>query len=218
MEWIKRYKGFFFLAMIVILFVGYLILDNGIEKRKMAQKYEKEIVQLKDMVQISNIGKVPEQEYDIYETAEQFMTLYYGVSEEVTETYRDEQLKRCMTETAYNSYEKAYEQSLGYTSDISNIEIYVDYRNSTEQGVYACIFFDQNINWPNVDTIVLHKYWKGVFVSDNGTWKMSEITDCQELLTREEFNVLNTDTNGNVLEDIPGGDNNDKKEEKESNH
>ena len=43
MEWIKRYKGFFFLAMIVILFVGYLILDNGIEKRKMAQKYEKEI-------------------------------------------------------------------------------------------------------------------------------------------------------------------------------
>lgn len=141
MEWIKRYKGFFFLAMIVILFVGYLILDNGIEKRKMAQKYEKEIAQLKDMVQISNIGKVPEQEYDIYETAEQFMTLYYGVSEEVTETYRDEQLKRCMTETAYNSYEKAYEQSLGYTSDISNIEIYVDYRNSTEQGVYACIFF-----------------------------------------------------------------------------
>lgn len=207
MNVIKKYKNFLIIMGVMVIFIGYVIVDTSITQKQMRKDYEKKIEDLQKVVRVTNLGKTPEKEFDVYQTAEDFLKYYYGISSDVTETYRAEQLQKLMTEAAYVNYEKEYEQDLGYTLSIDNVEIYVDYQNSTQDGVYACIFYKENINWPEVNTIECNKYWKGVFTKEHGEWKVSEILDCQELLTREEFNILNTDTNGSALEDIPGGEN-----------
>lgn len=173
--------------------------------KKTKRDYETQIEELKELVQISNIGKASEKEFDIYKTAEDFLSCYYGVSAEISATYRVGKLKELMTEEAYVEYGAAeYDNTLNYTITLSNVHIYVDYENSSKEGVFACIFYDENIDWPDINTITLKKYWTGTFVFDymSERWLVDDITECQELLTREEFDYLNADTSGSVLENI----------------
>ncbi len=201
----KKYKGFILFALsVVVLFLVFLI-DNHIEMLQTKKNYEVQIEDLKKLVQVSNIGKTPEKEFDIYQTAEDFLVYYYGVSKDISAKYRSEKLEELMTENAYAEYGQTdYDNTLNYTVTLEDIRIFVDYKNSTKESVFACIFYDENIDWPEVNTITLKKYWLGTLVFDPSLdkWLVSEITDCQELLTREEFNLLNTDTNGSTLENI----------------
>jgi hypothetical protein len=192
--------------------------SNYVEMLKVKKDYEDQIEDLKNLVQVSNIGESPEKEFDIYQTAEDFMKLYYGVSSEVTEEYRKENLKSLCSEEAYEKYGTTdYDNTLNYTITLSDMQIFVDYQNSTTESVYACIFYNENVDWPDINTIVLKKYWTGIFTYDYSKekWVISDITDYQELLTREEFNSLNVDTNGSELENYEEGSSDDADTETE---
>lgn len=200
----KNHKTFIVCAIIVVLFFLALLADNHFKLYKMERDYEKQIRELKDLVQVTNIGEQQEIEFDVYQTAEDFLNCYYGVSADMPKEYRDEKLKELMTEEAYVEYgETDYDNTQNYTITLSNICIYVDSQHSTKGESYVCIFFDENIDWPEINTITLHKYWRGIFSFDYASkrWLLSEISDFQELLTREEYNALNTDTNGSEFED-----------------
>lgn len=201
----KSHKGFILFSLsVAVLFLVFLI-NNHIEMLQTKKNYEVQVEDLKKLVQVSNIGQTPEREFDIYQTAEDFLVYYYGVSADISSKYRAEKLKELMTENAYAEYgETDYDNTLNYTITLADIRIFVDYKDSTKESVFACIFYDENIDWPEVNTITLKKYWLGTLVFDysSNKWLVSEITDCQELLTREEFNSLNTDTNGSILDNI----------------
>lgn len=197
----KNHKYIIFLLLASAAAILFLIVDNYIQVQNLKKEYNSRIAELQQLVDISNLGKSPETEFDIYQTAEDFLTIYYGVSASLSPESRKRKLEELMLQDADDEYgEVDYNNTLNYTTTISDIHIYVDGKNSTKERVYACIFFNENIDWneSEIDTIVLKKYWTGTFAFDkkSGAWKCSEITDCQELLTREEFNALNVDTNG----------------------
>lgn len=209
----KEHKVFILFALIVSLFFFVFLVNNHIEMLQTKKDYETQIEELKELVQISNIGKVPEKEFDIYQTAEDFLNLYYGISADISKEYRSEQLKTLMTDTAYDKYGvSVYDNTLNYKITLSEIHIYVDYKNSSKNGVYACIFFEENTDWQDINTITVTKYWTGTFVFDNASdkWLLDEITVCQELLTREEFDALIIDTDESIFEnpDVEGDDEN----------
>lgn len=216
----KQHKAFIFFVLGMIIFFILFFIDNRMEMLHTKKEYEEQIEELKGLVQVSNIGETPEKEFDIYQAAEEFLQYYYGVSQEVSAEYRAEKLMAVMTEDAYARYEKTgYDNTLDYTVTLTDIHIYVDYANSSRERVYTCIFYDENTDWSGINTIVLKKYWKGIFRFDNGLekWLVSDITDSQELLTREEFNALNIDTDESVLKDAmtEGVDKNADTEKKE---
>lgn len=216
----KEHKAFILFVLAVFLFFFVFLVNNHIEMLQTKKDYETQIEELKNLVQVTNLGEAPEIEFDIYQTAEDFLSLYYGVSKEISTDYRAGKLKELMTEDAYSQYGDAdYDNELNYTITLADIQTYVDYKNSSREGVLVCVFYDENIDWPGINTITLKKYWLGTFVFDytSEKWLLNDITDCQELLTREEFNALNVDTNGSTLEDITveGDDGNADTEGKE---
>lgn len=208
----KAHKAFILFALIVVLFFFIFLINNHFEMLHTKEDYETQIEELKELVQVSNIGKAPEKEFDIYQTAEEFLNMYYGISADISEEYRTGQLRALMTDTAYQQYAKSdYSDTLNYTITLSDIHIYVDYQNSSKEGVYTCIFFDENTDWPDINTITVSKYWTGIFVFDDASdkWLLDEIIVCQELLTREEFDALIIDTDESIFEN-PGAEGDDE--------
>lgn len=204
----KNHKAFILFVIIVVLFFFALIMDNHFKLRKMEKDYENQIEKLKNLVQVTNIGVSPEIEFDIYQTAEDFLCCYYGISEEISADYRLSRLKELMTDAAYTQYVTGdFDNTLGYSVSLSDIHIYVDYRNSNQEKVYACIFYNENTDWSSINTITTKKYWMGVFTYDNSLkkWKLSEITNCQELLTKEEFEAFLIDTDISSLKNEETG-------------
>ena len=218
-EFFQGCRAFILFALIVILFFFIFLVNNHVEMLWTKEKYETQIEELKELVQVSNIGKEPEQEFDIYQTAEDFLNMYYGISPDVTGEYRDKELIALMTDEAYRKYVSAsYDNNLDYTVTISDIHIYVDYKNSSREGIYACIFFEANTDWPNINTITVKKYWTGIFAFDSisDKWRLAEITECQELLTREEWDAFIIDTDKGISENngMKGEDKNTDTENK----
>lgn len=218
-EFFQGCRAFILFALIVILFFFIFLVNNHVEMLWTKEKYETQIEELKELVQVSNIGKEPEQEFDIYQTAEDFLNMYYGISPDVTGEYRDKELIALMTDEAYRKYVSAsYDNNLDYTVTISDIHIYVDYKNSSREGIYACIFFEENTDWPNINTITVKKYWTEIFAFDSisDKWRLAEITECQELLTREEWDAFIIDTDKGISENngMKGEDKNTDTENK----
>lgn len=202
-EYLKENKGFFICAIAVVLFFAYLMINQYLKIQQIENGYREEIESLRSLVNVTNIGKSPELQFDIYQSAEDFFSYYYGVSSGLTSEYRETQLQQLMTEEAFNKYgQKEYNNTIGCEITITDIQTYVDFKKSSKERVYACVFFYENIKWPKIDAITLKKYWQGSFVYDESVEKyvLEDIIDCQELLTREEFNALNMDTNGTTLE------------------
>lgn len=207
-EILKRSKRFVICVLIAAAFFFVFLVNNHIEMQNMKKKYETQLEEMKSLVNVTRIGESSETEFDIYETASEFLKYYYGVSENVPAGFREERLQNLMTEQALSQYDiTEYDNTQNYSITFDDIRLFVDYKNSTENDVYACIFYDENIDWPNINTITLKKYWRGTFTRDiqEEKWKLDDIEDCQELLTREEFNALNVDTNGSVLETYSEG-------------
>lgn len=205
---LKQSKKFVICSLITAGFFFAFLVNNHIEMQNMKKEYETKMEELKSLVNVTRIGEDDETEFDIYEAASEFLIYYYGVSEDVPDKFRKEKLQGLMTEQALSEYDiTVYDNTQNYSITLDNIQVFVDYKNSTENGVYACIFYDENIDWPDVNTITLKKYWRGTFALDikEERWKLDGIEDCQELLTREEFNALNVDTNGSVLETYSEG-------------
>lgn len=202
-EFFRERRAFILFVLIVVFFFFIFLISNHVEMLQTKEKYETQIEELKELVQVSNIGKEPEQEFDIYQTAEDFLNMYYGISPDISEEYRDKKLIALMTDEAYGKYvSAAYDNSLDYTVTISDIHIYVDYKNSSKEGVYVCAFFEENTDWPDINTITVKKYWTGIFVFDSisDKWRLAEITEYQELLTREEWDAFIIDTDEGISE------------------
>lgn len=218
-EFFRERRAFILFVLIVVLFFFFFLVNNHVEMLQTKEKYETQIEELKELVQVSNIGKEPEQEFDIYQTAEDFLNMYYGISSDISEEYRDKKLIALMTDEAYGKYvSAAYDNSLDYTVTISDIHIYVDYKNSSKEGVYVCAFFEENTDWPDINTITVKKYWTGIFVFDSisDKWRLAEITEYQELLTREEWDAFIIDTDEGISENtgMKGEDGNTDTENK----
>lgn len=218
-EFFRERRAFILFVLIVVLFFFIFLVNNHVEMLQTKEKYETQIEELKELVQVSNIGKEPEQEFDIYQTAEDFLNMYYGISSDISEEYRDKKLIALMTDEAYGKYvSAAYDNSLDYTVTISDIHIYVDYKNSGKEGVYVCAFFEENTDWPDINTITVKKYWTGIFVFDSisDKWRLAEITEYQELLTREEWDAFIIDTDEGISENtgMKGEDGNTDTENK----
>lgn len=208
MNFLKKYKGYVIFCSLCFLFFVCLLALDYIERVKLKQDYEGKIQDLKKLVKLSNLGEKNELDFDIYQPAEYFLKYYYGVSPDVTADYRKEQLLKYMTEDACNTYDKEYNNAMGYENVIDNIMIYIDYKNSSEDAVYACIFFYENIKWPGIDTLVTPRYWKGIFAYDYEAlaWKVSEITECTNLYTEDDLLRYNIDTNESSMEYIETGE------------
>lgn len=218
-EFFRERRAFILFVLIVVLFFFIFLVNNHVEMLQTKEKYETQIEELKELVQVSNIGKEPEQEFDIYQTAEDFLNMYYGISSDISEEYRDKKLIALMTDEAYGKYvSAAYDNSLDYTVTISDIHIYVDYKNSSKEGVYVCAFFEENTDWPDINTITVKKYWTGIFMFDSisDKWRLAEITEYQELLTREEWDAFIIDTDEGISENtgMKGEDGNTDTENK----
>lgn len=205
---VKQSRKFVVCVLIAAAFFFAFLVNNHIEMQNMKKKYETQLEELRSLVNVTRIAQSGETEFDIYETASEFIKYYYGVSKNVPAGFRKEKLQSLMTEQALSQYDiTQYNNAQNYSITLDNIQVFVDYKNSTENGVYACIFYDENIDWPDVNTITLTKYWRGTFTMDiqEEKWKLDGIEDCQELLTREEFNAFNVDTNGSAMEAYPKG-------------
>lgn len=209
-EVIKRNKIYVVFVLVIVAFFALLLIRHSVKVNQLEKEYKDEIEELRTLVNITNLGASPEKEYNIYASAQDFMELFYGISKEISQEYRNEKLEELMTQEAFVRYvqNETYDNSLNYEVYISNLEIYVDYNNSGKSAVYVCVFFDENTDWTGVNAITLHKYWKGVFQFDDvsDTWKVKEIIDCQELLTREEYDAFMTDTDISTVK--LGGDEN----------
>lgn len=215
----KNHKAFIVCVLVVVLFFLVLMADNHFKLYKLERDYEKQIEELKKLIPTTEAGEVSDFTSDVCETVNNFLDCYYGVSPEMPRDYREEKLKELMTEDAYIEYGGAdYDNTQNYTITLDDMYIYTDY-GASEMEVNVCVFYNENINWPEINTITLRKYWRGTFIFDYALqqWLLSDITDCQELLTREEFNALNADTNGDVYEESAeeGGAGNADSEEKE---
>lgn len=211
-EFLKQNKLYVICAIVVVAFFGLLMVRHSMQLAQVENEYKEEIEELRSLVNVTNIGKSPELEYDIYDSAENFVNLFYGVSKEINQEYRSEKLNELMTQDAFINYVEQgnYDNSLDYEVTISNLKIYVDYKNSSKAAVDVCIFYEENTDWAGINTITLPKYWKGIFKFDevSDTWCVDEIIVCQELLTREEYDKYITDTDISTT-DLGGGENAD---------
>jgi len=211
-ELLKQNKLYVICVIVVVAFFGLLMVRHSMQLAQVENEYKEEIEELRSLVNVTNIGKSPELEYDIYDSAENFVNLFYGVSKEINQEYRSEKLNELMTQDAFINYVEQgnYDNSLDYEVTISNLKIYVDYKNSSKAAVDVCIFYEENTDWAGINTITLPKYWKGIFKFDevSDTWCVDEIIVCQELLTREEYDKYITDTDISTT-DLGGGENAD---------
>ncbi len=209
-EFLKQNKLYVICVIVVVAFFGLLMVRHSMQLAQVENEYKEEIEELRSLVNVTNIGKSPELEYDIYDSAENFVNLFYGVSKEINQEYRSEKLNELMTQDAFINYVEQgnYDNSLDYEVTISNLKIYVDYKNSSKAAVDVCIFYEENTDWAGINTITLPKYWKGIFKFDevSDTWCVDEIIVCQELLTREEYDKYITDTDISTT-DLGGGEN-----------
>ncbi|MGN0437800.1 MAG: hypothetical protein ACI4F4_04695 [Lachnospiraceae bacterium] len=197
MNW--KYKKYVTWIIIILIFISYclVILSYQIQIKSLTGKYEDQINELQSMVSISNIIESSELQYDIYDNAREFLTYYYGISEDVSQEFRRNKLESLMTEQAINHLDlDTYENMYGYESNIDNIHIYIDEENATNTSVTACIFFDENIKWPNINVITNPKLWIGEFDKIDNVWKVNQVISYQQLISEQEYNALNLDTNG----------------------
>lgn len=219
-EFLKQNKLYVICVIVVIAFFGLLMVRHSMQLAQVENEYKEEIEELRSLVNVTNIGKSPELEYDIYDSAENFVNLFYGVSKEINQEYRSEKLNELMTQDAFINYVEQgnYDNSLDYEVTISNLKIYVDYKNSSKAAVDVCIFYEENTDWAGINTITLPKYWKGIFKFDevSDTWRVDEIIVCQELLTREEYDKYITDTDISTT-DLGGEENADARTGTEEN-
>lgn len=72
MNVIKKYKHFLIIMGVMVIFIGYVIVDTSITQKQMRKDYEKKIEDLQKVVRVTNLGKTPEKEFDVYQTAEDF--------------------------------------------------------------------------------------------------------------------------------------------------
>lgn len=204
--------------LIVILYC-LVILSYQIQIKSLTGKYEDQINELQSMVSISNMIESSELQYDIYDNAKDFLAYYYGISEDVSQEFRRNKLESLMTEHAMNYLDlDTYENMYGYESNIDNIHIYIDEENATNTSVTACIFFDENIKWPNINMITNSKLWIGEFDKVGNVWKVNQVISYQQLISEQEYNALNLDTNGMDSNDgssIEGSYQEEKEDEKE---
>lgn len=199
---------------IIIFFFVFVIFSYQIQIKELTNRYEDEICELQSMISVSNIVERSDCRYDIDETAREFLKYFYGISTDVSKEYRDKMLKRLMTQDAYNQYDgEQYDNMYGYENRIDNIQIYVNEETATDTSVTACIFFYENIKWPNIQVITNPKYWIGEFSYDSveATWKISKIIKFEQLISEEEYHALNVDTNGFGIEEAEADNNPDRR-------
>ena len=203
MNWNDKKKGVWIYILIFILFI-FVIISYQIQIKSLTQKYENQIDELQSLVSISNIVENADVQYDIYENAREFIRYYYGISEDVSQEFRRNKLESLMTQAAINESDlDTYENMYGYKSSIDNIRIYVDEEGGTSTSVIACIFFDENIKWPNINVITNQKLWIGEFNYDakEDKWKVNSIISYQQFISEQEYNSLVLDTNGTAAND-----------------
>lgn len=173
-----------------------MIVSYEIRIRHMTDAQKKKIEELQSLISVSNIVTINQTQYDIKDAAESFLTYYYGVSKDVSKDYRKEKLKELMTEQALKKYDiDTYDDAYGYESIIDDITIYINEETASDTKVEACIFFTENIKWPNINQISNPKYFKGEFVNEDG-WKLNLITEYHQLISEEDYNSMNLNTNG----------------------
>lgn len=187
---------------IYILFVvAYflVIISYQLQIKALKRDNEKKISELQSMISVSNLIEDSEFQYNVYDNAEKFLSYYYGISENISLKFRKQQLEKLMTKDAIQQCDlDCYDNTYGYESTIDNIRIYLDEKNGTNTSVTACIFFDENIKWPSINLITNSKLWIGEFNFDatDKEWKMNKIISYQQVISEEEYNALNLDTNG----------------------
>lgn len=187
------------LFILIVISYCLVILSYQIQIKSLTGNYEDRINELQSMVSVSNMIESSELQYDIYDNAKDFLAYYYGISEDVSQEFRRNKLESLMTEQAMNHLDlDTYENMYGYESNIDNIHIYIDEENATNTSVTACIFFDENIKWPNINVITNPKLWIGEFEFDkvDNEWKVNQVISYQQLISEQEYNALNLDTNG----------------------
>ena len=200
-KFVKEHKAFVVFVVVVCIFFVCMNVDHMLEMARQKKNYEQNIKELKEMIPARNLsGDDQDSDTTFEEQISKWLTYYYGVSSEITESFRENQLMDYMTEEAFLSYEKEYESDYGYEEEISEVNIYYNPLSDSERKI--CLFYDQIIKWPQIDPISSHWYLTGNAVYDSVAerWKISEIDSCEELVTREEYNEEFIDTNGNSTE------------------
>lgn len=199
MTWKDKKHVTWILFILIVISYCLVILSYQIQIKSLTGNYEDRINELQSMVSVSNMIESSELQYDIYDNAKDFLAYYYGISEDVSQEFRRNKLESLMTEQAMNHLDlDTYENMYGYESNIDNIHIYIDEENATNTSVTACIFFDENIKWPNINVITNPKLWIGEFEFDkvDNEWKVNQVISYQQLISEQEYNALNLDTNG----------------------
>lgn len=197
---IKKHKALSLFIIVIILFFTFMNIDHALEIKRLKSQYEADMEKLRDMIpEAANNTQRDINDKSCDESIIEWLTYYYGVSEDVTREFRDQQLSDLMTSEAYLDSEKEYEIDLGYKSQITDIQIFYYPLSDTEKDI--CIFFEKNIIWPQIDPLVSRWYMTGHVILEDGIWKIEEIKQCEEMITREEYNMLQPDTNGSELDE-----------------
>lgn len=192
---LKKYQAYIFFAGGVILLFLYVISVNHIEKQQLCKRYEQQLEQLTMLLEQKD-WDVSEEGTGIEEAAESFVQTYFTISKDITARYREERLKDIMTEEAYISSDAGiYDNTLDYETQVSDIQVYSMITEPGQIEAEVCIFFTEITKWPEINEIPIHRYWQGSLSKDpEGIWKISKWRTCQELLTREEFDRFNDDS------------------------
>lgn len=202
---IKKYKVLSIFVIVIVLFFTFMNIDHVLEINRLKRQYEAEEEQLREMIpENTYIEQTVQDDKLCDEVIKKWINYYYGVSEDVTKEFRDEQLSELMTTESFSSDYIEYEDELGYEAQIEDIQIY--YYPATETEKDICIFFTKSIIWPQLNPLKSHWYLKGTVILEDDKWKLDAIKQCEELITREEYNTLQIDTNGAMLDDKPVSD------------
>lgn len=197
---IKKHKVLTIIVILISLVFVFMNINHVLEIKRLKSEYETDMEKLREMIPETNTFSTLSNDDNVCdENIKEWLKYYYGVSEDVTKQFRDEQLSKLMTLDAYLADNKEYDIELGYEAELSDIQIFYKPKSETEKNI--CIFFTQNIIWPQVDPLVSKWYLTGNIVFEDDIWKMDEITQCDELITRDEYNLLQIDTNGSSLDE-----------------
>lgn len=191
-------KRFFILCLIFVILVFAVIFFSKMKYENTIKNYEQQINVLKELVTkaelSSEVDTNTNNSLSIYEYATEFITYMYSVNSNTSAKYREEKLQMLMTEQAYEEYNAAeYNNQLGYTIDIDNIEIYANHQEKDAANIDVVIFYTEYIKWPKIDYLEVEKYWKGTFQysSEDKSWRLKSIDTNTELISREELNYYN---------------------------
>lgn len=190
-NFVKKHKVAVVFVIVIALFFVFMNVDHMVEVRNLKKQYESDIEKLREMI--------PEHTEVDNDTAcdeyvNNWMQYYFGVKEGITNEYRDEQLKLLMTDDCLFENYPEYDGDYRYETRVNEIRIF--YSDVTDTKKRICILFEKDVIWDNIDPLTSRWYMTGAIVFEDGAWKISEITECDELVTREEYNILLPDTNG----------------------